>query len=713
MIKLTQTLIFLAILSSNLYSASAHEWKMWGSLGRPRAFGYVAAVSPTSAIVFGGFPDFFPESQNFGSRVLRSCELLDVKTGEVRYIDSTAVGHADGPVVKMSNGKIVVLGGVTDGNSGMTKLVEEFDPVTEAWATIGSMMYSRRQHQAIVLDDHRIMIVGGRDASLAGTSTVEIFDVSTGTSTKVASHPHRLTNHRVMMVDSSVYILGGRVGAPGSPRFEDVYYYDEVTDEWTKAFDLPHQLPLAEGVQVFGGAFISGGSIDLYDSEFSDIVYYIDGDSATALTGRLETSVKGHSMLPWIGDSLIAFAGENNSRGSASESSWINTLTGEVSEGPDLNIGRRYGMAIFLEGDGETPSSILAIGGAKTDNDVTEAIEILSAPIDEDLLIGKMLDPKTVDASGAALLTPSSTVRLTADSDFETGAIWSKSKISLQTGVSTSFSFRLTNNPGSNQPTKNSTGADGLAFVIQNGATSPTGTQNIGLGYEDITNAIAVEINTFMKPQGTEQASSLIAVQAQRNRKLKSTHEAGYTIGTAPAGTNLRGDGTVYYARVDFKEFKVDVYLDTIPTFTQPLLTIPATCISNLISLGLDGSAWVGITGGSGYGVKEHEVLSWSIETNSTGTVDVEENIPTVVSSPSIAPMPSSEFATLLWTGAQSSGTVYVYDATGNRVWTSTLEREEIVNGMQLPSSGLATGLYVIQIVTPKAVSSVSWIVQH
>jgi len=251
----------------------AHEWKIWGSLQKERAFGYVAAVSPTSAIVIGGFPDYVHASQHFGSYVTRSCEIIDIATGTVRYTDSTAVGHADGPIVRMSSGNIVVLGGVTDGHQGLTQLVEEFDPLTETWSTKGNLLYARRQQQAIALDDHRIMIACGRDASLRGTNIVEIFDLATGLCTRIADYPEELTNHKLMMADSSVHLIGGRESGPGSRRGNLVYRYNEINDTWDRTYDLATAMPLLEGIQVYDGMYTSGGSVDLFDSEFSDAVY--------------------------------------------------------------------------------------------------------------------------------------------------------------------------------------------------------------------------------------------------------------------------------------------------------------------------------------------------------------------------------------------------------------------------------------------------------
>jgi len=695
-------------------AVSAHEWKAWGNLREPRAFGYAAAISSTSAIVFGGLPDFVASSQKFGSRVLNTCEILDAKTGAVRATMSTAVGHADGPVVTMSNGKVVVLGGLTGDKGKTTTLVEEFDPASETWTTKGNLLYSRRQQEAIAIDDHRIMVVCGRGSDLAGTKTAEIFDLTTGQSTAIAEYRYQLTNHKLMMVDSNVYVVGGREGGPNDPRSRNIYFYDEQTNRWVFSFELPVQMPLIEGVQVYGGMFTSGGSVDMGDSQFSDIVYYINGTSATPLSGRLETSVKGHSMVPWINDSLIAFGGEGNSGMSAKESSWINTVTGVVSLGPELISGRRYGMEVQLQGDQTTPACIFAIGGVTGSSTTTRSVEILTSVLCSQSSSSSLLNASSVKTVGAATLTSSSSVLLTGTNEYSTGAVWYNRKVSIRSGLSTSFSFRFLQGSDKAQPDGGPQGADGLALVIQNGSPSPLGAAGQGIGYEDIPNAIAVEFDAYLNASYSDPAASHVAIQSQRDKKLKPWHRSGFTIGLSTNVPPLRSDGTIYYARVDFNSTGVEVYLDTVPALNNPALSILGISVPNLISLGLDNAAYIGITSATGFSVQEHELLAWTLQgcdVVSVGVADTDDFFEQT-NSLSIIPSPSTDLALLRWRDAQSAATINIYDVTGNHIRSLNASNDELVRGVRLPSFDLAPGIYVAQLVTPSMVRTVRWMIQ-
>lgn len=687
---------------------------MWGTLKVPRAFGYVVPVSATAAIVVGGFPDFTVGSQNFGTWVTRSCEILDVKTGAVRYTDSTSIGHADGCIVRMSNGRVVVLGGVKDGKRGTTKVVEEFDPVTEKWTVKGNLLYSRRQQQAIALDDHRIMIVGGRNADLFGTRDVEIFDLNTGSCVAATPYRHPVTNHRLMMADSNVYVIGGRESGPESDRFADVSYYDEASKSWVAAFNLPAPKPLFEALQVYNGIYTTGGSIDLKDTKFSDVVYFIDKSGATALNGRVQSSVKGHCFTQWVSDSLITFGGESGTKSSIA-TSWVNTITGTVYPGPDLNIGRRYGNTVFLNGDAETPAAVFAVAGVMSDNKVTPTIEIITSSTCTQSSVSSVLDPTKLKTVGSASFTNAPSVMLTSTSLYSAGAVWLKEKISLRAGISSSFSFRMRSGSDNAQPDGGPAGADGVAFVIQNSSSSPVGAEGQGIGYEDIPNAVAVEFDAYKNAAYSDPSGSHVAIQAQRDKKLKPWHRDGHMIGMTTDVPELKSDGTIYYARIDFRGTGADVYLSTSPNLGPPVLSVPSATITNMIALGLDASAWIGITSATGFSVQEHELLSWSIDGCDLLTLDVhdEKAQETPSLTPIISPAPSADFATMRVTGSTSESVVNIYDVTGRLVWTTTASAEQLSAGLVLPTMEMPTGIYSVQIYTNQSVQSVTWVVQR
>ena len=76
-------------------------------------------------------------------------------------------------------------------------------------------------------------------------------------------------------------------------------------------------------------------------------------------------------------------------------------------------------------------------------------------------------------------------LRLTKEAEGRRAALSIPRPVNVQS-FTTNFSFQMTDAQ-----------ADGMTFVIQNGAATVVGTAGGGLGYEDIGDSVAVEFDTF------------------------------------------------------------------------------------------------------------------------------------------------------------------------------------------------------------------------
>lgn len=87
-------------------------------------------------------------------------------------------------------------------------------------------------------------------------------------------------------------------------------------------------------------------------------------------------------------------------------------------------------------------------------------------------------------------------IRLTPASTSQGGSFFTTTAVNLlnDSSFAAVFSFRIANNGGGGDG--DGTGADGLAFVVQTN-NSNVGSVGGGLGYEGITNSVAVEFDTY------------------------------------------------------------------------------------------------------------------------------------------------------------------------------------------------------------------------
>src|SRR6185503_8559360 len=98
---------------------------------------------------------------------------------------------------------------IVGGDSGGT--AEVFDPSAGTFSAAGSLGVARSMHSAALLQDGRVLVVGGRDANGNELTSGEIFDTpaaefwTIGKALKVT----RVRAHLRILFDGKVQIIGG------------------------------------------------------------------------------------------------------------------------------------------------------------------------------------------------------------------------------------------------------------------------------------------------------------------------------------------------------------------------------------------------------------------------------------------------------------------------------------------------------------------------
>lgn len=157
----------------------------------------------------------------------------------------------------LPDGRVVVIGGISDA-SNATRLnsAEIYDPAANTWTLApGQSNAFRNQHTATLLQDGRVLVIGG-DANFGGVvNSAEIFDPATGQFTPVSSPGPMAQHTAVRLHDGSVLVFGGYSGYTGSSPDFILYAmrYDVGTDAWTFAGQMDLYEPM--------GAILGDGQV--------------------------------------------------------------------------------------------------------------------------------------------------------------------------------------------------------------------------------------------------------------------------------------------------------------------------------------------------------------------------------------------------------------------------------------------------------------------
>jgi hypothetical protein len=113
-----------------------------------------------------------------------SAEIYDPKTEKFTLTGSMTTPRVGARSTTLADGRVLVTGG-TINLAADTPLAsaEIYDPATGTFSTTGSMETGRRLHSAVLLDDGRVLVVGGSFSAQnpdAIASSAEIYDPATG-----------------------------------------------------------------------------------------------------------------------------------------------------------------------------------------------------------------------------------------------------------------------------------------------------------------------------------------------------------------------------------------------------------------------------------------------------------------------------------------------------------------------------------------------------
>jgi N-acetylneuraminic acid mutarotase len=224
--------------------------------------------------------------------------------------------------------KIYVIGGVGADNQPTTS-VEVYDPTTGRWAECASMPTARAGFGASAVGG-KIYAVGGTTTGLDGIAVVEAYDPATDTWTRKADMPTPRQALSVITVGGRVYAIGGGgLDRPDDGResvdptvtgtdFSTVEVYDPQTDTWATGADMPTPRPALTASAVGGKIYTFGGQVRRgdVDETLSRVEVYDTATNGWASAADLPTP----RFFPASGviDGRIYVVGGAASHGSAS-----------------------------------------------------------------------------------------------------------------------------------------------------------------------------------------------------------------------------------------------------------------------------------------------------------------------------------------------------------------------------------------------------------
>ena len=241
--------------------------------------------------------------------------LYDPAERKVSPAGGVSIGRTEFDQVALVDGRVLMLGGTDKANNYVTS-VEIYDPATGKTGTTGSMAEGRESFSATLLRNGNVLIAGGERQDESGDdvflSSAEIYNPATGKFTKTGSlHTPRSRFNAILLQDGRVLVVGGM--GEGNMPLASAEIYDPSTGKFTKSGSM--SLPRAyftSTVLADGRVLIAGGD-ELEPPYYASAEIYDPHTGTFTRTGSmLDPRAEQYAFLLPDGRVLI-YGGLNNS----------------------------------------------------------------------------------------------------------------------------------------------------------------------------------------------------------------------------------------------------------------------------------------------------------------------------------------------------------------------------------------------------------------
>jgi Protein kinase domain/Kelch motif len=260
-------LVAVAVTLGLMEHRGAAAWAMRAPMPVAREF-VAATVGPDGLLYTVGGSDGRP-----GSPPLTTVEAYDPRTDTWAGRASLHTGRYDAAVVTTHDGRILAIGGITEGLGPDAVLgsVEAYTPRTDRWQPLAPLRTPRRGLAAAVGRDGRVWAIGGFDNAGAALRSVEVYDPRSGTWSAGPPLVHaRADLAAVATREGSIYAIGG-----GNPAdLASVEEWSPGSPGWSMAASLPSpRSGLAAAVDHVGHVYAIGGFQGAEPLATVDILY--------------------------------------------------------------------------------------------------------------------------------------------------------------------------------------------------------------------------------------------------------------------------------------------------------------------------------------------------------------------------------------------------------------------------------------------------------
>jgi N-acetylneuraminic acid mutarotase len=259
-----------ALTSAELFDPTSNTFAAARTMKVARS-GHTATLLPNGTVLIAG---------GYNGSYLSTAEVYDPATGKFTPTSQMTVARSGHEAILLKNGKVLLVGGVGTGWTFLSS-AEIYDPRTSTFAPTGSMTTARESHTATLLTNGKVLITGGhkgRRATITIYASAELYDPSSGTFSLAGNMSVRRHKHdAALLSDGTVLIVGGANERDRNGTYTSAEIYSPNTGEFKLVGNMKVRRYKHRGTTILlptTQVLIAGGSTlaELYDPALNTFI---------------------------------------------------------------------------------------------------------------------------------------------------------------------------------------------------------------------------------------------------------------------------------------------------------------------------------------------------------------------------------------------------------------------------------------------------------
>lgn len=290
------------------------------------------------------------------------------RAGEWRSAAALAFARTDHTATLLDDGTVLVIGGYganMDGGLGPAlATTERYDPETDRWTPLRDIPTRRGFHTATLLPDRRVLVVGGAvedGGGLRALTATEIYDPRADTWARTAPLPAPRAFHTATVLDDGRVLVVG--GGELDALTANATMYDATTESWLPASRPANARTAHTATRMPSGRILVAGGNTGNGSAVADVEVYIPETNRWTSIPAMRQRRESHTATLLDDQRLLIVGGrEEGSAGNVLDRTELfDHRTGRWSPGPPLRTGGRADHLAILMTNGQV---VIAGGSA-------------------------------------------------------------------------------------------------------------------------------------------------------------------------------------------------------------------------------------------------------------------------------------------------------------------------------------------------------------